>query len=696
MAGEVSDPKTPSPKKSSRAATLDPIRTSGHGLDPTAAEFNLQVVQLVGNDHIGTVGAPDAGGSASASDPFSQSDGAAQQANADPTATSPRTPPTRAPAPPSAPAPAPAPRSGRKSPFLGARSRVQSPTIAVARRQVAALFHSDEDEDDEGIGASKSPDPGARAAKRIESSNEAEAELYDKCVELQNENAELKKAYDQAKEDSIKLQQQNKTLEKNNEDFQKQILQHKEEDERKAEESKKKQRALGGKDLESENETLRAELANAVSDLNEKHDQVSKLQDANDKLNAEKDVMHEQIDQLHETIATTQEKAKEHNEAQQALNNINSRFEFTFRGLGTGLTLPEYLDHVDVLQQTNRTRRAESQHSTASDLGEPKIGLQRQDTNRQVSGTSVADELTGLDESGSEAGDESAGEADNDGPHDDDPTLTAPADDAFKPFWEEDDNHSSSTETAHLRAEIESLRSQLALQSQQTEEHTTETAHLRAEIEPLRAQLALQSQQTEEHETETANLREEFASLRAQTALQTRQQAEAFTAEKADLKEEIDRLRLHIALQVPIARESTAEIETLQKDLKSLRERLATATEQLNRPPPPPQIIRQPAPSSWTELWTLVPPQVKRSVWAYAVLMVSLVVLVTGLQVYEKYVWWWANTHHQLPDGRGLAGLWYQAMVLLTAESGSGAGLFGWVAWCVPWLWWDVLVGGGG
>ncbi|RMY76178.1 hypothetical protein D0863_02131 [Hortaea werneckii] len=634
MAGGVSDAKTPSPKKSSRTTTLDPIRTSGHGLDPTAAEFNLQ---LVGNDHIGTVGAPDAGGSASASDPFSQSDGAAQQANADPTATSPRTP---APPPPSAPAPAPAPapRSGRKSPFLGARSRVQSPTIAVARRQVAALFHSDEDEDDEGIGASKSPDPGARAAKRIESSNEAEAELYDKCVELQNENAELKKAYDQAKEDSIKLQQQNKTLEKNNEDFQKQILQHKEEDERKAEESKKKQRALGGKDLESENETLRAELANAVSDLNEKHDQVSKLQDANDKLNAEKDVMHEQIDQLHETIATTQEKAKEHNEAQQALNNINSRFEFTFRGLGTGLTLPEYLDHVDVLQQTNRTRRAESQHSTASDLGGPKIGLQRQNTNRQVSGTSVADELTGLDESGSEAGDESAGEADNDGPHDDDPTLSAPADDdAFKPFWEEDDNQSSSTETAHLRAEIESLRSQLALQSQQTEERTTETAHLRAEMESLHSQLALQSQQTEEeYETETAHQRAEIESLRAQLALQTQQAAERAAAEKADSKEEIDRLRLHIALQVPIARESTAEIETLQKDLKSLRERLATATEQLNRPPPPPQIIRQPAPSSWTELWTLVPPQVKKSVLAYAVLMVSLVVLVTGLQVYEK------------------------------------------------------------
>ncbi|GAB1730834.1 hypothetical protein NU195Hw_Modified_267t1 [Hortaea werneckii] len=691
MAGEVPDPRTPSPKKSSRTTTLDPIRTSGHGLDPTAEEFNLQ---LVGNHHIG---APNAGGSASASHEFSQSDAAAPQTNADPTATSPRTPPPPAPAP-------PAPRSGRKSPFLGARSRVQSPTIAVARRQVAALLHSDEDEDDEGIGARKSPDPGARAAKRIESSNEAEAELYDKCVELQNENAELKKAYDQAKEDFIKLQQQNKTLEKNNEDFQKQILQHKEEDERKAEESKKKQRALGGKDLESENETLQAELANAVSDLNEKHDQVSKLQDANDKLCAEKDVMHEQIDQLHQTIATTQEEAKGHNEAQQALNNINSRFEFTFRGLGTGLTLPEYLDHVDVLQQTNRTRRAESQHSTASDLGEPKIGLQRQDTNRQVSGTSVADELTGLDESGSEAGDESASEGDNDGPHDDDPTLTAPADDTFKPFWEEDDNHSNSTETAHLRAEIESLRSQLALQSQQTEERTTETAHLRAEIESLHSQLALHSHQTEEHETETANLREEFASLRAQTALQTRQQAEAFTAEKADLKEEIDRLKLHIALQVPIARESTAEIESLQKDLKSLRERLATATEQLNRPPPPPpiRVIRQPPPSSWSELWTLVPPQVKRSVVAYAVLLLSLVVLVTGLQVYEKYVWWWANTrHHQqlllLQDGRqGLAGLWYQAMVLLTAESGSGAGLVGWVAWCVPWLWWDVLVGGGG
>ncbi|KAI7657978.1 hypothetical protein KC319_g9368, partial [Hortaea werneckii] len=138
MAGEVPDPKTPSPKKSSRTTTLDPIRTSGHGLDPTADEFNLQ---LVGNDHIG------------APDEFSQSDGAAPQANADPTATSPRTP--------SAPAaaPAPGPRSGRKSPFLGARSRVQSPTIAVARRQVAALLHtsSDEDEDDDGIGARKSP-----------------------------------------------------------------------------------------------------------------------------------------------------------------------------------------------------------------------------------------------------------------------------------------------------------------------------------------------------------------------------------------------------------------------------------------------------------------------------------------------------------------------------------------------------------
>ncbi|KAI7707587.1 hypothetical protein KC322_g5412 [Hortaea werneckii] len=683
MAGEVPDPKTPSPKKSSRTTTLDPIRTSGHGLDPTADEFNLQ---LVGNDHIG------------APDEFSQSDGAAPQANADPTATSPRTP--------SAPAaaPAPGPRSGRKSPFLGARSRVQSPTIAVARRQVAALLHtsSDEDEDDDGIGARKSPGPGARAAKRIESSNEAEAELYDKCLELQTENAELKKAYDQAKEDSIKLQQQNKTLEKNNEDFQKQILQHKEEDERKAEESKKKQRSLGGKDLESENETLRAELANAVSDLNEKHDQVSKLQDANDKLSAEKDVLHEQIDQLHQTIATTQEEVKEHSEAQQALNNINSRFEFTFRGLGTGLTLPEYLDHVDVLQQTNRTRRAESQHSTASDLGEPKIGLQRQDTNRQVSGTSVADELTGLDESGSEVGDERASEGDKDGPHDDDPTLTAPADDVFKPFWEEDDDQHSSTETAHLRAEVESLRSQLTLQSQQTEERTTETAHLRAEIESLHSQLALQSQQTEEHETETAHQRAEIESLRSQLALQTQQAADALAAEKADLKEEIGRLQLHIALQVPIARERTAEMEALQTDLKSLRERLATATEQLNRPPPPIRVIRQPPPSSWAELWTLVPPQVKRSVWAYALLMASLVLLVTGLQVYEKYVWWWANTRHQPlllqnDGGRpGLVGLWYQAMVLLTAELGNAGGLFAWVAWCVPWLWWDVLVGGGG
>ncbi|KAI7492781.1 hypothetical protein KC367_g8988, partial [Hortaea werneckii] len=762
MAGEVSDPKTPSPKKSSRSATLHPIQTSGHGLDPTATEFNLS---LVGNDH---VGAPDAGGSTRASDVSSQSDGAASQANADPAPIqqqpSPSTPPTA-----TSPRTPPPPRSGRKSPFLGARSRVQSPTITVevARRQVAALFHSDEDndEDEDGVGARKSPDPGARAAKRIESSNEAEAELYDKCVELQSENAELKKANDQAKEDFIKLQQQNKTLEKNNEDFQKQILQHKEDDERRAEESKKKQRALGGKDLESENETLQAELANALSDLKEAHDKTNKLQDANDELSAEKDVLHKKIDQLHQTIATTQEEAKEHSEAQQALNNINSRFEFTFRGLGPNLSLPEYLDEVDRLQQTNRTRRDESQHSTASDFGEPKIGLQRQLTNRQVSGTSVADELTGIDESGSEAGDESVSEGDDDGPNDDDdPTLTAPGDDdAFKPFWEDDDNHSNSARTngsqpsgsdstddpfadveggadallqniggiqgpithsdeapqpirdpavpgqaekagedelfngwEHKRVqtpavegleritdplptvtteEIEPLRAQLALQAQQIAQFAAEIKTSQDEISSLRAHhLTLQSQKDQERTTETLHLREEIESLRAQLARQT-QQATDSGAEKADLKEEIGRLQLHIALQAPIARERTAEIETLQRDLKSLRERLATATAQLDhRPPPRPQILRQPPPSSWKELWNLIPRDVRRSIWAYAVFLMSLVVLVTALQVYEKYVWWWANTHqHQHLPGR-LGQVWYSAMVLLTAEDSAAGG----------------------
>ncbi|KAI7460352.1 hypothetical protein KC351_g17296, partial [Hortaea werneckii] len=736
MAGEVSGPKTPSPKKSSRSATLHPIRTSGHGLDPTATEFNLS---LVGNDH---VGAPDAGGSTRASDVSSQSDGAASQANADPAPLqqqpSPSTPPTA-----TSPRTPPPPRSGRKSPFLGARSRVQLPTITVevARRQVAALFHSDEDndedEDEDGIGARKSPDPGARAAKRIESSNEAEAELYDKCVELQSENAELKKANDQAKEDFIKLQQQNKTLEKNNEDFQKQILQHKEDEERKAEEPKKKQRALGGKDLESENETLQAELANALSDLKEAHDRANKLQDANDELSAEEDVLHEQIDQLHQTIATTQEEAKEHSEAQQALNKINSRFEFTFRGLGPNLTLPEYLDEVDRLQQTNRTRRDDSQHSTASDFGEPKIGLQRQHTNRQVSGTSVADELTGLDESGSEAGDESASEGDDDG-HDDDPTLTAAGDDdAFKPFWEDDDNHSNSARTnasqpsgsdstddpfAGVEGGADALLQNIGgIQGPIT--HSDEAPQpIRDPAVPGQAEKAgedelfngwehklvqtpaaegtervtdpLPTVTTQEiefpkergaHDGDAASARG-IASLRAQLARQT-QQATDSGAEKAELKEEIGRLQLHIALQAPIARERTAEIETLQRDLKSLRERLATATAQLDhRPPPRPQILRQPPPSSWKELWNLIPRDVRRSIWAYAVFLMSLVVLVTALQVYEKYVWWWANTHQYPHDGQHgqhgrLGQVWYSAMVLLTAEdSGAGGGvLVGWV-----------------
>ncbi|KAI7579422.1 hypothetical protein KC316_g9453, partial [Hortaea werneckii] len=740
MAGEQTDPKTPSPKKSSRTATLDPIRTSGNGLDPTAAEFNLR---LVDNDH-DHIGAPDAGGSAYASEPFGQSDGAAQQANTDlpandkqgqpplastpPTVTSPRTPPPE--------------RSGRKSPFLGARSRVQSPTINVARRAVAALLDSDEDED--SIAARRSPDPGARAAKRIESSNEAEAELYDKCVELQNENTELRKANDQAKEDYIKLQQQNKTLEKNNEDFQKQILQHKEDDERKAEESKKKQRALGGKDLESEIETLQAELANALSDLNEEHDKVRKLQDANDELSAEKDGLHKQVDQLHELIETVQEEAKEHSEAQQALNNINSRFEFTFRGLGPGLTLPQYLDHVDDLQQTTRTRRDESRHSTASDFGEPQIGLQRQHTNRQVSGTSVADELTGMDDSGSEAGDESASEGDDDdGPQDDDPTLTAPDNDAFKPFWEEDDNHSNSagtnnsnpsgsdstddpfagieeganallkdiggiqgpithsddapqpirdpavpgeaekagedelfngwehklvqtpavvgTEritdplptTAPLREEIESLRAQIALHTHQAEAHKTETVHLRAEMEILRAQIALQTQQhAEAFATEKQTSEDETAALRAQIALHT-QQAAAFKSEKEDLIDEKERLWRQVALHAPINRDRIAEIAALESDRDALRARLATATAQLNRPPPQPRVIRPKPPASWTEVWDLLPRQVRRTMLVYAVLVASLVVLVTGLQVWEKYLWWWANTQHQYPQQGG-------------------------------------------
>ncbi|GAB1741427.1 hypothetical protein NU219Hw_g6660t1 [Hortaea werneckii] len=788
MAGEVPDPKTPSPKKNSRPTTLDPIRTSGHGLDPTATEFNLRFLD---NDRIG---APDdAGGSASASDGFSQSNGAAPQANADlaanqreqpstpPTATSPRTPPP----------PPPPPRSGRKSPFLGARSRVQSPTVSVSRRTVAASLYGDGDED--------GPDPGARAAKRIESSNEAEAELYDKCVELQTENTELKKANDQAKEDFIKLQQQNKTLEKNNEDFQRQILQYKEDDERKAEESKKKQRALGGKDLESENETLRAELANVVSDLKEAHDKTRKLQDANDELSAEKDVLHEQNDQLHQEIATAHEEAKEHSEAQQALNNINSRFEFTFRGLGPGLPLSDYLDHVDQLQQTTRTRRDESQHSAASDFSEPQIGLQRQHTTRQVSGTSVADELTGLDESGSEAGDESASEGDDDGPEDDDPTLTAPGDDAFKPFWEEDDNHSNSAGTnasnpsgsdstddpfagieeganallkdiggiqgpithsddapqpirdpavpgeaekagedevfngwehkrvqtpavvvggsdritdplptvAPLREEIETLRAQIALQTQQAGEFAAEKKTSQDEIASLRHQIALQTHQNQEHTTESVRLRAELETVRTQIALQT-DQAAAFKAEKEDLIEEKERLRRQVALNAPVNRDRIATIEALETEVRSLRDRLATASAQLNRPPPRPQVIRPKPPTSWTEVWSLLPPPVKRTVWVYAGLVVGLVGFVTATQVWEKYLWWWANTshhsHHQYPQqgqqqGQWLAELWYSAMVHVTSSSGGdgGGGLLfggGWLAWCVPWLWWDVLVRG--
>ncbi|KAI7239062.1 hypothetical protein KC330_g2167 [Hortaea werneckii] len=773
MAGEQTDPKTPSPMKSSRTATLDPIRTSGNGLDPTAAEFNLR---LVDNDQFG---APDAGGSAYASDEFNQSDGAAQQANADPPANDNQGQPPVPSTPPTATSPRTPARSGRKSPFLGARGRVQSPTVSISRRTVAASLHGDDGDED-------GPDPGARAAKRIESSNEAEAELYDKCVELQNEIAELKKANDQAKEDYIKLQQQNKTLEKNNEDFQKQILQHKEDDERKAEESKKKQRALGGKDLESEIETLQAELANALSDLNEKHDQVRKLQDANDELSAEKDGLHKQVDQLHELIETVQEEAKEHSEAQQALNNINSRFEFTFRGLGPGLTLPQYLDHVDDLQQTTRTRRDESRHSTASDFGEPQIGLQRQHTNRQVSGTSVADELTGMDESGSEGGDESVSEGDvDDGPQDDDPTLTAPADDAFKPFWEEDDNRSNSARTnnsspsgsdstddpfagieeganallkdiggiqgpithsdeapqpirdpavpgeaekagedelfngwehklvqtpavvgtervtdplptiAPLRAEIETLRAQIALQTQQAEDFATEKKVSQDETASLRAQIALQTHQAEEHTTESVRLGSELETLRAQIARQTHQ-AEAFKSEKEDLIGEKERLRRQVALHAPINRDRIAETESLQDDLKSLRARLATATAQLNRPPPPPKVLRPKNPTSWKEVWDLVPREVRRTMVVYAFLVLSLVGLVTALQVFEKYVWWWANTHHQLQlQQGGLGELWYSAMVQLTSSGGDGVGgLFGWLGWCVPWLWWDVLVGG--
>ncbi|KAI7302089.1 hypothetical protein KC315_g16285, partial [Hortaea werneckii] len=724
MAGEQTDPKTPSPKKSSRTATLDPIRTSGNnGLDPTAAEFNLR---LVDNDH-DHIGAPDAGGSADAGERFGQSDGAAQLAKADLPANDKQGQPPLAPTPPTVTSPRTPPpeRSGRKSPFLGARSRVQSPTINVARRAVAALLDSDEDEDEDGIAARRSPDPGARAAKRIESSTEAEAELYDKCVELQNENTELKKANDQAKEDYIKLQQQHKTLEKNNEDFQKQLLQHKEDEERKAEESKKKQRALGGKDLESEIETLQAELANALSDLNEEHDKVRKLQDANDELSAEKDGLHKQVDQLHELLETVQEEAKEHSEAQQALNNINSRFEFTFRGLGPGLTLPQYLDHVDDLQQTTRTRRDESRHSTASDFGEPQIGLQRQHTNRQVSGTSVADELTGMDESGSEAGDESASEGDDDdGPQDDDPTLTAPDNDAFKPLWEEDDNHSNlagtnnsnpsgsdSTDdpfagieeganallkdiggiqgpithsddapqpirdpavpgeaekagedelfngwehklvqtpavegteritdplptTAPLREEIEALRTQIALHAHESEEHKTSTGHLRSEMEILRAQIALQTQHAEAFATEQKTSEDETASLRTQIALQT-QQAAAFKFEKEDLIDEKERLRRQVALHAPLNRDRIAEIAALESELDALRARLATATAQLNRPPPPPRVIRPKPPASWTEVWDLVPRQVRRTMLVYAGLVASWVGLVTGLQVHE-------------------------------------------------------------
>ncbi|RMY44152.1 hypothetical protein D0865_10747 [Hortaea werneckii] len=714
MAGEQTDPKTPSPKKSSRTATLDPIRTSGNGLDPTAAEFNLR---LVDNDHIG---APDAGGSAYASDGFSQSDGAAQQANADLPANDNQGQPPVASTPPTVTGPRTPARSGRKSPFLGARSRVQSPTVSISRRAVAASLHGDDGDED-------GPDPGARAAKRIESSNEAEAELYDKCVELQNEIAELKKNNDQAKEDFIKLLQQNKTLEKNNEDFQKQILQHKEDDERKAEESKKKQRALGGKDLESEIETLQAELANALSDLNEKHDQLRKLQDANDELSAEKDSLHKQVDQLHELIETVQEEAKEHSEAQQALNNINSRFEFTFRGLGPGLTLPQYLDHVDDLQQTTRTRRDESRHSTASDFGEPQIGLQRQHTNRQVSGTSVADELTGMDESGSEGGDESVSEGDDDdGPQDDDPTLTAPGDDTFKPFWEEDDNRSNSAGTngSHPSgsdstddpfAGIEEganaiLKDIGGIQGPIT--HSDEAPQpIRDPAVPGEAEKAGEDElfngwqhklvQTPavagtERVTDPlptiAPLRAEIETLRAQIARQTHQ-AEAFKSEKEDLIDEKERLRRQVALHAPINRDRIAEIESLQDDLQSLRARLATATAQLNRPPPPPRVLRPKTPTSWSEVWDLVPREVRRTMVVFAVLVASLVGLVTGLQVFEKYVWWWANTH-QLQQG-GLGELWYSAMVQLTSSGGDGVGgLFGWLGWCVPWLWWDVLVGG--
>ncbi|KAI7520605.1 hypothetical protein KC316_g19794, partial [Hortaea werneckii] len=463
----------------------------------------------------------------------------------------------------------------------------------------------------------------------------------------------------------------------------------------------------------SEIEALQAELANALSDLNEKHDQVRKLQDANDELDAEKDGLHKQVDQLHELIETVQEEAKELSEAQQALNNINSRFEFTFRGLGPGLTLPQYLDHVDDLQQTTRTRRDESRHSTASDFGEPQIGLQRQHTNRQVSGTSVADELTGMDESGSEAGDESASEGEDEGPQDDDPTITAPGDDAFKPFWEEDDNHSNSagtngsqpsgsdstddpfagieeganallkdiggiqgpithsddapqpirdpavpgeaekagedelfngwehklvqtpavagTErvtdplptTAPLREEIETLRAQIARQTQQAEDFATEKKVSQDETASLRAQIALQTHQAEEHTTESVRLGSELETLRAQIARQTHQ-AEAFKSEKEDLIDEKERLRRQVALHAPINRDRIAEIESLQDDLKSLRARLATATAQLNRPPPPTRVIRPPAPSSWTEVWDLVPREVRRTMVVYAVLVASL------------------------------------------------------------------------
>ncbi|KAK5136703.1 hypothetical protein LTR08_002356 [Meristemomyces frigidus] len=169
------------------------------------------------------------------------------------------------------------------------------------------------------------------------------------------------------------------------------------------------------KSLEDQTKELKSELASVLSELKDRQGDLKQRQDQFDDARFEHISLHQELDNLRLARDAAVTRSDENNEAREALIALNTQFEQIFANLGDGLSIDDYLNHVRRLQSTSTLHRESSHTSISSELGELQVRRPRQSGNRDVSNTSIADELRGV---------ESSSETDDD-QEDQDQTITS-------------------------------------------------------------------------------------------------------------------------------------------------------------------------------------------------------------------------------------------------------------------------------